>query len=238
MTNEESVFNKKNRITKGSGILLEKKDNFGHIMRFDQLIDIINETHITLQQKAASAVNQGLTVRNWLIGFYIFEFEQNGEDRAKYGERLLEKIAESTINIRGLSLRNLKLCRQFYTKYQQIGQTVSAQLQMSNFEKLRTVFTKSAFSGRHRRCFSFGHLLFGHLNFEFRVSDLFFKRFPASSLPLFLFFLLFFFFLPSCFSDSNMLFITLKMWNFLMKLNTGIHVRQMKRVFAHVLYGK
>jgi hypothetical protein len=115
-------------------------------MRFNQLIDIINETHSTLQQKAASAVNQGLTIRNWLIGFYIAEFEQNGEDRAKYGDRLLEKIAESTINIRGLSLRNLKLCRQFYARYRQIGQTVSAQLQMSDFEKLRTVFTQSAFS--------------------------------------------------------------------------------------------
>ncbi|MCU0289119.1 MAG: hypothetical protein MUF15_22340 [Acidobacteria bacterium] len=60
-------------------------------MRFNQLIDIINETHFTLQQKAASAVNQGLTVRNWLIGFYIFEFEQNGEDRAKYGDKTFRK---------------------------------------------------------------------------------------------------------------------------------------------------
>ena len=23
-----------------------------------------------------------MTVRNWLVGFYIVEFEQNGEDRA------------------------------------------------------------------------------------------------------------------------------------------------------------
>jgi predicted nuclease of restriction endonuclease-like (RecB) superfamily len=113
-------------------------------MRFNQLIDIISETHSTLQQKATSAVNQSLTVRNWLIGFYIVEFEQNGEDRAKYGDRLLENIAESTINIRGLSFRNLKLCRQFYTKYLQIGQTVSAQLQMSDFDKLRAVFKQSA----------------------------------------------------------------------------------------------
>jgi hypothetical protein len=63
-------------------------------MRFNQLIDIISETHSTLQQKATSAVNQSLTVRNWLIGFYIVEFEQNGEDRAKYGDRLLGSIKE------------------------------------------------------------------------------------------------------------------------------------------------
>lgn len=115
-------------------------------MKFKQLIEIINETHSTLLQKAASAINQSLTIRNWLIGFYIVEFELHGEDRAKYGDRLLEKIAENTINIRGLSFRNLKLCRQFYSTYPQIGQTVSAQLKMSDFEKLRAVFAQSSFS--------------------------------------------------------------------------------------------
>ena len=115
-------------------------------MRFNQLIDIISETHSTLQQKATSAVNQSLTVRNWLIGFYIVEFEQNGEDRAKYGDRLLENIAEKTKHIKGLSSRNLNLFRQFYIIYPQIMQTVSAQLQMSDFEKLRVVFAKSALS--------------------------------------------------------------------------------------------
>ncbi|MCU0289118.1 MAG: DUF1016 N-terminal domain-containing protein [Acidobacteria bacterium] len=60
--------------------------------------------------------------------------------------RLLEKIAEKTQHIKGLSTRSLNLFRQFYIIYPQIVQTVSAQLQMSDFEKLRTVFTKSAFS--------------------------------------------------------------------------------------------
>lgn len=115
-------------------------------MKFNQLIDIINETHSTLQQKATSAINQSLTIRNWLIGFYIVEFEQNGEDRAKYGDRLLEKIAENTKHNKGLSSRNLNLFRQFYIIYPQIMQTVSAQLQMSDFKKLRAVFTQSAFS--------------------------------------------------------------------------------------------
>jgi hypothetical protein len=98
-------------------------------MKFKQLVDIINKTHFSLQQRAVSAVNRNLTVRNWLIGFYIAEFEQKGEDRAKYGEKLLERIAEETKNIKGLSHRNLKLFRQFYFTYPQIGQTVSAQLQ-------------------------------------------------------------------------------------------------------------
>ena len=113
-------------------------------MKFRQLIDIINETHSSLHQKAASAVNQSLTLRNWLIGFYIVEFEQNGEDRAKYGDRLLEKIAEKTKHIKGLSSRSLNLFRQFYTIYPQILQTVSAKLQIPDFNRLRSKFVKSA----------------------------------------------------------------------------------------------
>ena len=39
-----------------------------------------------------SAVNQLLTIRNWAIGYYIVEFEQNGKARAEYGSNLLEKL--------------------------------------------------------------------------------------------------------------------------------------------------
>lgn len=31
-------------------------------------------------------MNASLTIRNWLVGAYLVEFEQEGEDRAKYGE--------------------------------------------------------------------------------------------------------------------------------------------------------
>ena len=51
-------------------------------MNFEQLATIITDTHQQLQQSAVKAVNQCQTVRNWLMGFYIVEFEQNGEDRA------------------------------------------------------------------------------------------------------------------------------------------------------------
>ena len=112
-------------------------------MKFKQLIDIIRKTHFSLQQRAVSAVDRNLTVRNWLIGFYIAEFEQKGEDRAKYGEKLLEKIAEETKNIKGFSHRNLKLFRQFYSTYPQIGQTVSAQLHLSDFKVLQKLFAKT-----------------------------------------------------------------------------------------------
>ncbi|MDR6803462.1 putative nuclease of restriction endonuclease-like (RecB) superfamily [Dyadobacter sp. BE34] len=94
---------------------------------FNSLVSTIQETNFTLQQSASKAINRYLTIRNWLIGFHIVEFEQNGEDRAKYGQRLVDDLADA-LNIAGLSGRNLKLFRQFYLTYPQIVQTLSAQL--------------------------------------------------------------------------------------------------------------
>ena len=95
-------------------------------MNFTSLVQSIQQTHTALQAQVNKAINRGLTIRNWLIGFYIAEFEQKGEDRAKYGEKLLQNLAGS-LNQTSLSYRNLKLFRQFYFLYPQIGQSLSAQ---------------------------------------------------------------------------------------------------------------
>ncbi|MBI5476420.1 MAG: DUF1016 family protein [Ignavibacteriales bacterium] len=92
-------------------------------MNFELLLDSIKQTHSVLQQFAGKAVNRSLTIRNWLIGFYIVEFEQKGEDRAQYGDRLLPALSKR-LNQESLSLTNLKLSRQFYQSYPQIGQTL------------------------------------------------------------------------------------------------------------------
>jgi hypothetical protein len=93
-------------------------------MKYLNLISQIDETHQTLQQNAVKAVNSHITLRNWLIGYYIVEFEQNGEDRAKYGAKLLKELATS-LKIKGLGETNLKQCRKFFQLYPQISQTVS-----------------------------------------------------------------------------------------------------------------
>ncbi len=98
-----------------------------YVMDFNQLIQAFENAHHHLQEKAVSAVNQSLTFRNWLFGFYIVEYEQNGEDRAKYGSELLKTIADilKNKNIKGLSDRNLRNCRQFYLIYPQVGSLLS-----------------------------------------------------------------------------------------------------------------
>jgi predicted nuclease of restriction endonuclease-like (RecB) superfamily len=95
-------------------------------MNFNELINSIESTHEQLSTQAVKQVNYLQTIRNWLIGYYIVEFEQNGDDRAEYGQRILKELSKRLVNITGMSHTNLKLFRQLYFIYPQIGQTVSA----------------------------------------------------------------------------------------------------------------
>ena len=94
---------------------------------FEGLVNNVNGLHNITSGAAKSAVNQMLTVRNWAIGYYIVEFEQNGKDRAEYGRHLLSDLA-ARLNIRGLDRTRLNLCRIFYQRYPQICATVSHKL--------------------------------------------------------------------------------------------------------------
>ncbi|MCD4735385.1 MAG: hypothetical protein K8R53_05045, partial [Bacteroidales bacterium] len=70
---------------------------------------------------AANAVNRALTVRNWLIGYYIVEFEQNGKDRAEYGTPLLYNLALEFREVKGLDERSFRNFRLLYINYPQVG---------------------------------------------------------------------------------------------------------------------
>lgn len=94
---------------------------------FEQLLQNVERVHELTSMTAKGAVNQMLTARNWAIGYYIVEYEQNGKDRAEYGTRILERLAER-LSIKGLDRTNLNLCRIFYQKYPQIRETVSHKL--------------------------------------------------------------------------------------------------------------
>jgi len=90
------------------------------------LITEIQLLDAALVGRATSAVNVALTARNWLIGAYIVEFEQNGEDRAAYGEKLIPELAKK-LGIRGLSSSTLWHCKSFYVTYPQILQSLAGE---------------------------------------------------------------------------------------------------------------
>jgi predicted nuclease of restriction endonuclease-like (RecB) superfamily len=95
-------------------------------MNFVQLIQACEQTHDYLLETAVSAVNRSLTIRNWLFGHHIVEYEQNGEDRAKYGDQLFAILAKDlkSKGLKGLSKRNLHYFCQFYLLYPTVGQVV------------------------------------------------------------------------------------------------------------------
>lgn len=87
---------------------------------FNDLASIIQSTHDAAQSSAVRAINRMQTMRNWLIGYYIVEFEQHGKDRAEYGTQLLKKL-EERVNRKGLNVTLFQASRNFYGLYPQMG---------------------------------------------------------------------------------------------------------------------
>ena len=104
-------------------------------MKFESLVGRINLIQDVLQAQAAHAVNLSLTARNWLVGYYIVEFEQHGEDRAKYGDKLLKNLAKS-LNRKGLGERRLYEYRLTYQVYPQLGSVVAEYVFKNGHEEI------------------------------------------------------------------------------------------------------
>ena len=93
-------------------------------MVLQQLLDSISQTSDYFQKEAVKQVNIALTLRNWIIGFYLYEYEQKGQDRAVYGEKLHKEISTRLKHIKGLSKSQLYRYKDFYLGYPQIFPTV------------------------------------------------------------------------------------------------------------------
>ena len=86
---------------------------------FNDLASIVQATHDAAQSSAVKAINRMQTMRNWLIGYYIVEFEQHGKDRAEYGTQLLKKL-EERVDRKGVNVTLLQMSRNFYKLYPQM----------------------------------------------------------------------------------------------------------------------
>lgn len=96
---------------------------------FEKLVGSIQAVHRELASQASRAVNLSLTLRNWLIGGHIAEYELHGADRASYGDRLLEKLSAKleTLQLSGCGKRQLYQYLRFYQTYPEIVRSASAQ---------------------------------------------------------------------------------------------------------------
>ena len=102
-----------------AGMELPFEDWSNTFHSFSDLASIIQTTHDAAQSSAVRAINRMQTMRNWLIGYYIVEFEQHGKDRAEYGTQLLKKL-EEPVNRKGLNVTLFQTSRNFYNLYPQM----------------------------------------------------------------------------------------------------------------------
>ncbi len=106
---------------------------------FRQLASVIEETHRFFSKQVQKQVNLALTLRNWLVGRYIVEYEQNGADRAQYGKALIAKLSANLRQrkLKGFSEIALRLNRSFYLNYPEIQQTLSVKFQIADSQNDR-----------------------------------------------------------------------------------------------------
>jgi hypothetical protein len=85
---------------------------------YTQICDILNAA----QTGVARSVNTAQVLSNWLIGRAIIEEEQQGQQRASYGENLLKNLAKLLKQDfgAGYSYSSLKYIRQFYVIFPQL----------------------------------------------------------------------------------------------------------------------
>lgn len=97
---------------------------------FQNIVKAIQRVHEELSLQAARAVNISLTMRNWLIGMHIAEYELRGEDRGKYGDKMVTELAVA-LTKKGVSnsnRRQLYRYLDFYRVYSGLAVALSPPL--------------------------------------------------------------------------------------------------------------
>ena len=117
------------------GMELPVEDWSQNTHSFDELTKIIRDTHDAAQTTAVKAINRMQTMRNWLYGYYIIEFEQHGKDRAEYGTQLLKRL-EERVNRKGLTETLFKNSRKFYRLYPQMVENLIGVISPTVSDKL------------------------------------------------------------------------------------------------------
>ena len=99
----------------GNSALMENK----HMSDFPGLFEK-SKSLIDNARKGLGVIANTVTVyTSFLLGKYMVEEEQQGSDRAKYGEKVLDQLSEYLTNEygRGFSRSNLAGMRKFYITY-------------------------------------------------------------------------------------------------------------------------
>ena len=159
MTNEISTYFH-------DGMEIPFEDWSKKLHSFNDLTSIIQTTHDAAQSSAVKAINRMQTMRNWLIGYYIVEYEQHGKDRAEYGTQLLKKL-EERVNRKGMTTTLFKWARKFYRLYPQMTDNLPVRICATMMHQLQSVENKEDAIGASmmHQFMTPGKTIISHLSF-------------------------------------------------------------------------
>ena len=94
-------------------------------LEYQKSADIVADaSHIieNAQKAAYRAVNQVLTIRNWLLGRRIAEEELTGNGKERYGRQIIDNLSKKLTAQygKGFDRRTLYRCVQFYQMFPEI----------------------------------------------------------------------------------------------------------------------
>lgn len=118
------------------------------IVNYQDVITDIKGIITSGREVAYNAANKAMVLTYWHIGKRIVEQEQAGKERAKYGQALIEALADELTKEygRSFSKRNLQYFRKFYLAFpdEQIVNTCVHNLNWSHFRALLRVPDENA----------------------------------------------------------------------------------------------
>ena len=159
MTNEISTYFH-------DGMEIPFEDWSKKLHSFNDLTSIIQTTHDAAQSSAVKAINRMQTMRNWLIGYYIVEYEQHVKDRAEYGTQLLKKL-EERVNRKGMTTTLFKWARKFYRLYPQMTDNLPVRICATMMHQLQSIENKEDAIGASmmHQFMTPGKTIISHLSF-------------------------------------------------------------------------
>jgi hypothetical protein len=105
-----------------------------------ELIQHIQSIISNAQAQAIRSVDNERVLMYWQIGKVIFEEEQEGKERAGYGDFLIKSLSEYLQPLfgSGFSVRQLELCRQFYRVFPNTN-ALRSQLNWTQYKTLLSI---------------------------------------------------------------------------------------------------
>ena len=105
---------------------------------FERLVELCRLTHEETRRSAVQATDRALVARNWLFGWYIVEYEQQGADRAEYGTQTLKNLSDALKSRvgRGFSVDALERMRRFYLLHQQVLAEVPEKMKSATLSRI------------------------------------------------------------------------------------------------------